>query len=114
MTPKSSSGKPSTDSVHPRGSYTFCQLWALGRAADPEILKQTGHRVISSGDIPMSSTSAIPYPLAEKEIYEWIDSYVPAARNAMVAGFDGVEIHGANGYLCDRFLQDTCNNREDS
>ncbi|KAJ5378268.1 NADPH dehydrogenase [Penicillium cataractarum] len=106
--------KTITDSVHARGSYIFCQLWALGRAADPEVLKKTGHKVISSGDIPISSTSSIPRPLTEEEIGDWVNSYVQAAKNAMEAGFDGVEIHGANGYLCDQFLQDTCNNRKDS
>lgn len=106
--------KTITHAVHARSCYIFCQLWALGRAANPDILNKTGHQVISSGNIPMPSTNAIPRPLTEKEILEWIDSYVQAAKNAMDAGFDGVEIHGANGYLCDQFLQDTSNNRGDS
>lgn len=105
--------KTVTDAVHARGSYIFCQLWALGRAADRDILAKDGSEVISSGDIPMAHTSATPRPLSEEEIWEWIGDYATAAKNAISAGFDGVEIHGANGYLCDQFLQDTCNNRVD-
>lgn len=55
----------------------------------------------------------VPKSLTEKKFHEWINDYVHAARNAITAGFDGVEIHGANGYLCDQFLQDNCNNRDD-
>ncbi|OJJ08266.1 hypothetical protein ASPVEDRAFT_57410 [Aspergillus versicolor CBS 583.65] len=105
--------KTITDAVHARGSYIFCQLWALGRAAIPEILAKDGKDVISSGDIALMQTSATPRPLSKEEIWEWIGDYATAARNAIAAGFDGVEIHGANGYLCDQFLQDTCNNRVD-
>lgn len=105
--------KPITDAVHARDSYIFCQLWALGRAANPEVLAKDGNEVISSGNLPITETSAIPRPLSEEEIRSWIADYATAARNAITAGFDGVEIHGANGYLCDQFLQDTCNNRDD-
>lgn len=61
----------------------------------------------------MTESNPVPKPLTEKEIHEWINDYAHAARNAITAGFDGVEIHGANGYLCDQFLQDNCNNRDD-
>ncbi|KAL2826256.1 hypothetical protein BDW59DRAFT_66173 [Aspergillus cavernicola] len=105
--------KTVTAAVHARGSYIFCQLWALGRAAHPEVLVKDGNEVISSGDIPITADSAVPRPLTENEITDWIADYATAAKNAITAGFDGVEIHGANGYLCDQFLQDTCNNRED-
>ncbi|KAL4876847.1 hypothetical protein BJY04DRAFT_138850 [Aspergillus karnatakaensis] len=105
--------KKVTDAVHARGSYIFCQLWALGRAANAEVLAKNGYEVTSSGDISISETSACPRPLSEEEIGSWIEDYATAAKNAISAGFDGVEIHGANGYLCDQFLQDTCNNRTD-
>lgn len=105
--------KTITDAVHQRGSYIFCQLWALGRAADPEILKATNNRVISSGNIPMTESSPVPRALDDEEIADWINDYARAAKNAIAAGFDGVEIHGANGYLADQFLQDTANNRTD-
>ncbi|OJJ79110.1 alkene reductase [Aspergillus glaucus CBS 516.65] len=105
--------KTITDAVHDRGSYIFCQLWALGRAANPEVLARDGENVISSGDIPMTESSPIPRPLSEDEILDWVNDYARAAKNAISAGFDGVEIHGANGYLPDQFLQDTANNRTD-
>ncbi|KAJ5753588.1 uncharacterized protein N7511_007741 [Penicillium nucicola] len=105
--------KTITDAVHARGSYIFCQLWALGRAANPEVLAKTGDHVISSGNIPMSESAPVPKALTEEEIPIWINDYATAAKNAIAAGFDGVEIHGANGYLADQFLQDTANNRTD-
>jgi len=91
-----------TDAVHSKGSYIFCQLWALGRAGSPDILARSSNDVISSGDIPVSDKGPIPRPLSEKEIHDWTQDYVRAAKNAITAGFDGVEIHGANGYLPDR------------
>lgn len=104
-----------TDAVHAKGSYIFCQLWALGRAANPKTLqKEGGHKVISSGNIPMAPDAPVPTPLTEDEIHDFISDYAQAATNAIEAGFDGVEIHGANGYLCDQFLQDKSNNRTDA
>ncbi|KAJ5534258.1 hypothetical protein N7527_000512 [Penicillium freii] len=105
--------KTITDAVHERGSYIYCQLWALGRAANPAILSRTNDHVISSGNIPITESSPVPKPLDEEEILDWIHDYARAAKNAIAAGFDGVEIHGANGYLADQFLQDTANNRSD-
>jgi NADPH2 dehydrogenase len=102
-----------TDAVHSKGSYIFCQLWALGRAANPKVLQAEGHKLVSSSNLPISEDSATPEPLSEAEIRIFIEYYATAAKNAVKAGFDGVEIHGANGYLVDQFLQDKCNNRED-
>jgi NADPH2 dehydrogenase len=70
-------------------------------------------KVVSSGDIAFEG-GAKPTPLTEAEIKEYIGTYAQAAKNAVAAGFDGVEIHSANGYLVDQFLQDVCNNRTDS
>lgn len=107
--------KKITDAVHSRGSYIYLQLWALGRAADPDVLKAEGnYRVVSSSATPLSAGSATPLALTEPEILEWIADYAQAARNAIAAGFDGVEIHAANGYLIDQFSQDTCNTRTDA
>ncbi|EEH20765.1 hypothetical protein PABG_02996 [Paracoccidioides brasiliensis Pb03] len=105
--------KEVTDAVHAKGCFIFCQLWALGRAAKPEVLASEGYPVVSSGNLPISEKHAVPEPLDEKGIQEFIGDYVQAAKNAVEAGFDGVEIHGANGYLCDQFSQDVCNNRND-
>ncbi|KAI5276614.1 FMN-linked oxidoreductase [Aureobasidium subglaciale] len=106
--------KEIVDSVHAKGGVIYMQLWALGRTADPSALKKDGYELCSSSDIPMSDNSPKPRPLTEDEIQILIKDYANAAKNAIEgAGFDGVEIHGANGYLIDQFTQDTCNKRED-
>ncbi|ESZ94379.1 NADPH dehydrogenase [Sclerotinia borealis F-4128] len=106
--------KKVTDAVHAKKSYIWMQLWALGRAADPTSLEQEGgYKVKSASDIPFEG-GAKPEPLTEVEIKEYIGLYAQAAKNAIEAGFDGVEIHGANGYLIDQFFQDTSNKRTDS
>ncbi|KAG0695335.1 hypothetical protein DFH29DRAFT_837794, partial [Suillus ampliporus] len=93
--------KEVTDAVHEKGSFIFCQLWALGRAASPEVLaKECGAPLVSASPIPLStSPTPLPHALTEPEIKTYIETYVTAARNAVAAGFDGVEVHGANGYL---------------
>lgn len=91
------------------------QLWALGRAASEKQLKaELGNdaRVVSASDIPFEGGDK-PSPLSEAEIEEYIQLYTQAAKNAIEAGFDGVEIHGANGYLLDQFTQDVSNHRTD-
>ncbi|KAJ8595589.1 FMN-linked oxidoreductase [Rhizopogon salebrosus TDB-379] len=107
--------KKVTDAVHEKKSFIFCQLWALGRAAFPDVLvKEDNSPLVSASQIPLSiRPDSIPHALTESEIQTYIDAYVTAARNAMEAGFDGVEIHGANGYLIDQFLQEVSNTRED-
>ncbi|GFF47647.1 festuclavine dehydrogenase subunit FgaOx3 [Aspergillus udagawae] len=107
-----------TRAVHDRGSYIYLQLWALGRAANPSFLKQQGLNLISSSDVPMKSTFSDemhhPKPLTVDGIHDAINDFAAAAKNAMRAGFDGVEIHGANGYLIDQFIQDVSNKRNDA
>jgi len=104
-----------TDAVHEKGSFMFCQLWALGRAARPDTLaKENYSPLVSASPIPLSTNpTAVPHALTEPEIKSYITSFVAGARNAIAAGFDGVEIHGANGYLIDQFLQEVSNTRED-
>lgn len=58
--------------------------------------------MVSASDIPIDAEHTTPEPLAEEEIQLYIEDYVTAAKNAIKAGFDGVEIHGANGYLIDQ------------
>jgi NADPH2 dehydrogenase len=106
--------KEITDVVHAKGSFIHCQLWALGRTANPDNLKSEGLKFVSPSATPIDDKSATPYALTEEEIWEFVDDYKEAARKAIEAGFDGVEIHGANGYLVDQFTQDTCNKRTDA
>ncbi|KAE8141840.1 hypothetical protein BDV38DRAFT_236532 [Aspergillus pseudotamarii] len=110
--------KEVTKAVHQKGSYIYLQLWALGRAANPGFLEQQGLSLISSSEVPMKSTFSDemhhPMPLTEEGIQGAIADFAAAAQNAIKAGFDGVEIHGANGYLIDQFLQDVSNKRNDA
>ncbi|PYI05788.1 NADH:flavin oxidoreductase/NADH oxidase family protein [Aspergillus sclerotiicarbonarius CBS 121057] len=102
-----------TDAVHKKGSYIYMQLWALGRVTDPTALKEEGdYDVVSSSAVPFEQ-GPVPRELTEEEIRGYIADYAQAAKNAIAAGFDGVEIHGANGYLIDQFIQDNVNKRTD-
>ena len=105
--------KKVASAVHQKHSYIYLQLWALGRVADAKELQALGHDVVSSSPTPMNDNSPVPRELTTSEIETFIGEYAQAAKNAIEAGFDGVEIHGANGYLIDQFTQDTCNNRTD-
>ncbi|KAI2638446.1 putative N-ethylmaleimide reductase [Xylaria nigripes] len=102
-----------TDAVHLRGSYIFCQLWVPGRATLNEFAESEGISIYSSSATPLKSSRVPPRELSLEECEEKIENYVRAATNAIAAGFDGVEIHGANGYLIDQFTQDCCNKRTD-
>jgi NADPH2 dehydrogenase len=102
-----------TDAVHRKGSYIYCQLWVLGRAAVSSFVESEGMSVYSSSATPLDSSPTLPRELTVLEIHEKINSYVRAAENAIAAGFDGVELHGANGYLIDQFTQACCNKRTD-
>ena len=105
--------KTVTDTVHSKGCFMFAQLWALGRAADPKVLAERGFQLRSSSNVALKDTEVTPVPLTEDEIVATIAQYAVAAKNAIAAGFDGVEIHGANGYLIDQFTQDVSNKRTD-
>lgn len=110
-----------TSAVHQKGSHIFLQLWAVGRVAGPKLLESRGYEVVSSSATPVPGplrfsedpTPAVPHALTEREIWRFVSMYAEAAKNAIAAGFDGVEIHGGSGYLIDQFTQDTCNVRTD-
>lgn len=114
--------KEIVDAVHEKDCFIYCQLIALGRVAKREALDEEvgkgvwGGKVCSSGEIPFTEgQGSIPHALTEEEISEMVRSFAQAAKNAVQeAGFDGVEIHGANGYLVDQFTQDCVNTRQDS
>ncbi|CAE6486364.1 unnamed protein product [Rhizoctonia solani] len=109
--------KKIVDAVHTKGSYIFLQLWATGRAADPRVLAKEGYPYVSSSASVLERheyPATPPRELSKTEIHHYIQSYAQAAKNAVTeAGFDGVEIHAANGYLIDQFNQDVCNKRTD-
>lgn len=109
-----------TSAVHLKGGSIICQLWHTGRASSTGM--RGGNPSVSSSDIPMQgkyldgSTCADgpPRPLTVVEIHELALEWAAAAKRAVnEAGFDGVEIHGANGYLLDQFLHDNVNQRND-
>jgi N-ethylmaleimide reductase len=112
--------KPVTAAVHEAGGRIILQLWHMGRLVHPDFLG--GAQPVSSsnttapGDAHTASGKK-PYEAARAltldEIPRVIADYVHAAKNAMAAGFDGVQIHGANGYLIDQFLRDNTNFRDD-
>jgi NADPH2 dehydrogenase len=104
--------------VHAKGSFFYIQLWALGRAADPDQLAKEGvpEAYGAPSPIPLSTSNhpSPPHELTVAEIQEFVQLFATAAENAIKAGFDGVEVHGANGYLVDQFLQDVSNKRTDA
>ena len=112
--------KKVTAAVHAKGGLIFLQLWHVGRISDPMFL---------NGDLPVAPSAVkpkghvslvrpqrefvTPRALDLEEIPGIVAAYRKGAENARLAGFDGVEVHGANGYLLDQFLQDGTNKRTD-
>ncbi|KAI5896395.1 FMN-linked oxidoreductase [Schizophyllum commune H4-8] len=105
--------KEIADAVHANQSFLFIQLWATGRAGMPAVFKAEGFPYVSSSAIKLEENEETPRELTKGEIKEYIAWYAQAAKNAIAAGADGVEIHAANGYLIDQFLQDVTNVRSD-
>ncbi|CAN4114210.1 unnamed protein product [Withania somnifera] len=114
--------KPIVNAVHDKGGIFFCQLWHVGRVSNKD-LQPNGQAPISSTDKGLKISFSIngvdtvsftpPRRLTIDEIPQVVNDYRVAARNAIEAGFDGVEIHGAHGYLIDQFLKDEVNDRTD-
>ena len=112
--------KKTTSAVHRKGGLIFSQLWHVGRISDPMFL---------NGELPVAPSAiapkgyvslvrpkkefVVPRELKRSEIPEIVEAFRKGAQNAKLAGFDGVEIHGANGYLPDQFLQSSTNRRTD-
>jgi 2,4-dienoyl-CoA reductase-like NADH-dependent reductase (Old Yellow Enzyme family) len=112
--------KPVTESVHRAGGRIFAQIWHVGRISDPQFLE--GKLPVAPSAIrPAGHVSLVrpvteygtPRALNKSEIPGIVEGFRKGAENAKIAGFDGVEIHGANGYLIDQFLQDGSNHRTD-
>jgi 2,4-dienoyl-CoA reductase-like NADH-dependent reductase (Old Yellow Enzyme family) len=110
-----------TQGVHDAGGRIFLQLWHVGRISDPVFL-DGALPVAPSAIAPRGNVSILrperpfvtPRALEIDEIPEVVHAFRVGAENAKAAGFDGVEIHGANGYLLDQFLQDSTNHRTDA
>jgi 2,4-dienoyl-CoA reductase-like NADH-dependent reductase (Old Yellow Enzyme family) len=112
--------KPVTAAVHEAGGRMFAQLWHMGRLVHSSFLGGAAPVSASATTAPYKAHTyegRQPYdearPLRRDEIPGVVDDYVQAARNALTAGFDGVQIHAANGYLIDQFLRDGSNARDD-
>jgi 2,4-dienoyl-CoA reductase-like NADH-dependent reductase (Old Yellow Enzyme family) len=107
------------DAVHEKGAFIYCKLWHVGRATTPSFLG--GENPISSSDIPIAGNGldgspyaqTPPKPMTVDQIKELTADYAATSKRALNAGFDGVEIHSANGYLLDQFLNDNVNVRND-
>ncbi|CAL1363834.1 unnamed protein product [Linum trigynum] len=108
--------KPIVDAVHAKGGIFFLQIWHVGRVSNSGF-QPNGQAPVSSTDKPLQSddiaTYSPPRRLETEEIPQIVNDFRTAARNAIEAGFDGVEIHGAHGYLIDQFLKDEVNDRTD-
>ena len=111
-----------TNAVHAKGGFIFSQIWHVGRISHsslqpggalpvaPSAVRPAGEHTDASGqNVPYET----PRALEEAELAELVSDFVTAARNAREAGFDGVEVHGANGYLLDQFLRNGSNKRTD-
>lgn len=110
-----------TDRVHEKGGRILLQLWHVGRISDPVYLNGqlpvAPSALAAAGHISLvrpKRAFVTPRALETKEIPGIIEAFRKGAENAKTAGFDGVEIHGANGYLLDQFLQDGTNQRTDA
>ncbi|OMO88063.1 hypothetical protein CCACVL1_08560 [Corchorus capsularis] len=114
--------KPIADAVHAKGGIFFCQIWHVGRVSN-QGFQPNGQAPISCTDKPLKpqvrangvdvATFSPPRRLRTDEIPQIVNDFRLAARNAIEAGFDGVEIHGAHGYLIDQFMKDRVNDRTD-
>lgn len=114
--------KKVTDAVHAKGGKIAAQLWHVGRISHTSLQLDGAAPVapsaLGAGSKTFDGTgfveTAVPRALDLAEIPRLVEDYRQAARNADAAGFDGVEIHAANGYLIDQFLRDTSNKRTDA
>lgn len=117
--------QPVTQAVRDRGGVFFCQLWHVGRASHPDY-QLGGAAPVSASAVPVGDGSVVftprseacPFPtpraLQLDEIPGLVQQFVDAARNAIAAGFHGVEVHAANGYIIDQFWKDNTNLRTDA
>lgn len=112
--------KKTTEAVHASGGRIFMQIWHGGRACHP--LLNDGREAVAPSAVAIDGETntpqgmkpyTVPHELSKEEIAAIVQNFRQAAANAIAAGFDGVEVHGANGYLIDQFLRDSANRRSD-
>ncbi|KAF0852428.1 mitochondrial alkene reductase (12-oxophytodienoic acid reductase) [Andalucia godoyi] len=112
--------KSVTNAVHEKNGRIFLQLWHMGRVSHPNF--QNGSLPVGPSAIAAEGETftpagkcayVTPHELTASEIAQTVADFAQAAKNAIAAGFDGVEIHGANGYLVDEFIRDGSNKRTD-
>ena len=118
--------KPITAAVHAAGGKIVMQLWHVGRVSHvslqpngqapvaPSAITAKTKTVLIQDGVPTFTDTSEPRALALQELPGIVQDYRHAARNAIAAGFDGVEVHGANGYLLDQFLREGSNHRTDA
>eukprot|EP00540_Astrosyne_radiata_P018041 CAMPEP_0116852418 /NCGR_PEP_ID=MMETSP0418-20121206/17279_1 /TAXON_ID=1158023 /ORGANISM="Astrosyne radiata, Strain 13vi08-1A" /LENGTH=369 /DNA_ID=CAMNT_0004484573 /DNA_START=33 /DNA_END=1142 /DNA_ORIENTATION=+ len=123
-TPENVAGwKKIVDAVHEKNGVIYLQLWHMGRQSHSSFHPST-NEIVSASAIPVKGVNShdvygnrvdyeTPRPMTIDEIKSTVQDYVKAAQLAKEAGFDGVEVHGANGYLLDQFLQSSTNVRTD-
>ncbi|MGC1304621.1 MAG: alkene reductase [Caulobacteraceae bacterium] len=112
--------KQVTSAVHAAGGRIFLQLWHVGRISDPVFLDGqlpvAPSAIAASGNVSLLQPKrpfVTPRALETEEVAGVVEAFRQGAENAQAAGFDGVEVHAANGYLIDQFLQDSTNHRTD-
>jgi 2,4-dienoyl-CoA reductase-like NADH-dependent reductase (Old Yellow Enzyme family) len=112
--------KPIVSAVHGAGGRIFAQIWHVGRVSDPEFLHGqlpvAPSAIAAPGAVSLLRPQrdfVVPRALELGEIKDVVEAFRRGSQNALAAGFDGVELHGANGYLLDQFLQDGTNQRAD-
>ncbi|MGF1761907.1 alkene reductase [Aliivibrio kagoshimensis] len=108
-----------TDAVHDKGGKIFAQLWHTGRVAHPYFTNDAAvlapSAIAIEGTLPRMRelTYQVPKAVSHSDIKKLVEDFSQASQNAISAGFDGVEIHGANGYIIDQFLHHESNIRSD-
>jgi len=107
--------KKVTDAVHKKGGRIYLQIWHAGRAADPNLVggETLAPSAIAIRSLRKNMPYAQPKEMTKEDIEKVLEQFKQGALNAKAAGFDGIEAHGANGYLIDQFLKDGVNQRTD-